>query len=172
MALPAQVAVLGLVTATDHNALIPQIFHVREEQTSGTASGTFTSGAWQKRGLNTTALNEITGASMASSVVTLPAGVYNVFGWASALGVAAHKTRLRQTSGTPADLLIGSSEASATAATQPMSSFIRGRIPLSGSTTIELQHWCGTTRATNGFGAATGFGVNEVYSEIMFTKVG
>lgn len=172
MALPAQVATGAPITSTDHNALIPLILRVREEQAANTAGGGFTSGSWAKRGLNTVALNEITGASMASSVITLPAGVYNVEAYAAGFAVLAHKIRLRQTSGTPADLLIGSSENNAVASQVQTRSTISGRITLAGSTTIELQHQCTATKTVNGLGVPTNVGVVEVYAEACFVKVG
>lgn len=172
MALPATVAVGAPITSTDHNALIPQILRVREEQTSGTAGGGFTSGSFTKRLLNTVALNEITGASMTSSVITLPAGTYNVQGYAAAFQVGSHKTKLRQTSGTPTDQVQGSTANNTTATAIQTESRLEGRMVLTGSTTLEFQHWCSSTKATNGFGAPATAGVNEVYSEIVFVKVG
>lgn len=172
MALPVQVATGAPITSTDHNALIPQTIRLREEQTSGTSGGTLTQATWNKRSLNVVALNEITGASMAASVITLPAGVYEVDAWASGFACASHKVKLRQTSGTPADLLIGSSEVSGAAANTVTTSRLGGRITLAGSTTIELQHNCSTTKATNGAGVAASLSVAELYAEAVFVKVG
>lgn len=175
MAVPVTVAVGAPITSTDHNALIPQILHLREEQTSGTAGGAFTAGGgspWLKRGLNVVALNTITGASMAASVITLPAGVYNVRGWASANTVGGHKTRLQQTSGTPATLVLGSNESAVVASSAVTSSIVSiDNLTLTGSTQIEFQHQCLTTKTVNGMGVALSLGT-ELYSEIVFTKVG
>lgn len=148
----------------------PAEFHVREEQPSGTGGGTFTSGAWQKRLLNTTVRNEIGGASIASSAITLPAGTYEFMGWATAYLVEQNVLKIRQTSGTPVDLLIGSTEYSNV--TQFQKSVVSGRVTLAAATTIELQHRCATTRAANGFGGAASFGVVEVYSNLQIRKVG
>ncbi len=41
-----------------------EIFHVRDEQLQNTAGGTFTSGAWRTRTLNTVKTNTIGGASL------------------------------------------------------------------------------------------------------------
>lgn len=38
------------------------------------------------------------------------------------------------------------------------------------STVFELQHRCQTTRATNGFGVATGIGSNEIYARVELIK--
>lgn len=173
MALPATVAVGAPITSTDHNALIPQRLILREEQLSGTSAGGVTGATWTKRNLNIVALNEIAGASLASNVITLPAGVYQVTATAPAYVVSGHKIRLRQTSGTAADLLYGSTEIALAASTvQTISVITDQRITLSGSTTLELQHWVTTTRATDGLGHAATTGVTETYSQITITKVG
>jgi hypothetical protein len=49
-----------------------------ETQANGTTGGAGATGSFQKRTLNTTLVNNITGCSIASSVITLPAGTYNV----------------------------------------------------------------------------------------------
>ncbi|MBK9322713.1 MAG: hypothetical protein IPM97_07165 [Bdellovibrionaceae bacterium] len=49
-----------------------------DEKPANTAGGTFTSGSWQTRTLNTTRFNTIPGASLASNQITLPAGTYYV----------------------------------------------------------------------------------------------
>ncbi len=49
-----------------------------ETQANGTTGGAGATGSFQKRTLNTTLKNNITGCSIASSVITLPAGTYNV----------------------------------------------------------------------------------------------
>ena len=54
--------------------------HVRDEKAANTPGGTFTASAWQKRDLNTVKTNQISGASLASNQITLPAGTYHVMG--------------------------------------------------------------------------------------------
>jgi hypothetical protein len=160
-------AIDNISTAFD-NALL----HIREEQTAGTDGGTFTSGAWQKRALNTVKINEITGASLNSNVVTLAAGTYFCEGYGTAYAVVTHKTRLYQTSGTPADLLTGSSERTIAAAGVSNRSTFSGRFTLSAESTVELQHRCGTTANNTGFGYAVNLDSKvEVYSELKIWKL-
>jgi hypothetical protein len=69
---------------------------------SGTAAPASTATAWTKRTLNTTNENSITGASVASSVVTLPTGEYLIRGWqqfdnSASASAGAAKVRLRNT---------------------------------------------------------------------------
>ena len=77
-----------------------------ETQASGTQGGTFTSGSYLKRTLNTTVVNNITGCSIASSVITLPAGSYYVQAWQPLYRTDQAKIKFRNTSdGT--DAIIG-----------------------------------------------------------------
>jgi hypothetical protein len=71
------------------------LYHVREQQTASTQAGTFTSGAWRTRLLNTEVTDEIAGSSLSSNQITLPAGTYFIKAVAPAVNVNAHKTRWR-----------------------------------------------------------------------------
>lgn len=146
-----------------------QLLHVRDEKISGSHGGTFTSGAWQTRVLNTVVTNEITGASLASNQITLPAGTFYIEADAPALNVGGHKSRLFNITDT-ADVIIGTSEFT-NVSTTPRSK-VRGRFVLAASKVLELQHRSQTTQTTNGFGSASSFGVVEVYAEVRIWKVG
>jgi hypothetical protein len=61
--------------------ITPQFAVFEEQQTSGTNGGTGSNG-FNTRLLNTTVANTITGASLGSNQVTLPAGTYDIVGWA------------------------------------------------------------------------------------------
>ena len=65
-----------LQTLIDALELKHNLLHIRDEKAQNTAGGTFTSGAWRTRDLNTVKTNEITGASLAANQITLPAGTY------------------------------------------------------------------------------------------------
>lgn len=148
------------------------LLHVRDQQASGTDGGTFTSGAWQTRVLNTAAVNKIGGASLSSNQVTLPPGDYEVIGWASAAAVDQHHAKLRDiTAG--ADLISGTSQNAPPAASNyTAASFIAGRFSLSVTSVIELQHRCNTTMATSGYGEGrAAFGITEVFAELLIWKV-
>jgi len=141
-----------------------------ETQASGTQGGTFTSGSYLKRTLNTTVINNIVGCSIAASVITLPAGTYEVSGSANGYRVDIHKSRLQNTSDATT-LQIGTTELSGPASGAETRTFIDGGFTLAASKTIELQHRCQDTLATFGWGVASGFGDSEIYSQITITKV-
>ena len=141
-----------------------------ETQASGTAGGTFTSGSYVKRTLNTTVVNQITGCTLTSSVIALPAGSYFVTAVAPAKKVNEHKIRLRNTTDST-DIAIGSSEVTdATNFVQTVSQ-LHTFFTLTATKNIELQHRCATTRAADGLGENTSFGDNEIYSQITIQKV-
>jgi hypothetical protein len=134
---------------------------LREEQAQNTHAGTFTSGAWQTRALNTEAADSGSYASLSSSQVTLEAGTYRLRGSAPAYTVGAHQTRWQNISD-GFTMLIGTVEFADTVQTR---SIIAGRFTVTEPTTFELQHRCDVTRATDGFGAAGNFAA-EVYAEL------
>jgi len=141
-----------------------------EEQASGTNGGAFNSGSYVKRVLNTTIVNNITGCSIASSVITLPAGTYQVFASAPAFSVDGHKCKLRNTTaGT--DIAIGVAGYCPPAASVSNLTVLQTSFVLTASTNIELQHRCETTKSVNGFGVGPTFSDNNIFSQITITKV-
>lgn len=150
--------------------IMGQLLHVRDEKASGTGGGTGSNSTWQTRVLNTTVTNEISSASLSSNQVSLPAGTY----YAKARSPynnanANHKARLRNvTDGST--LLVGSS-AYNSAGSQQTDSLVEGRFTLSGTKTVELQHWT-TSNPTNSLGLPVSSGEVEVYAELMIWKVG
>jgi hypothetical protein len=149
---------------------VRQVLHVRDEKASGTAGGTATSGSWETRDLNTTVTNDISGASLASNQITLPAGIYSIEATVPARGLNSHKAKLRDTTGA-ADLIIGTSEATDAGTVVDTRSVIKGRFVLAASSVLEIQHQVQTTKATTGHGSPCGFSVNEVYTEVIITKL-
>lgn len=146
------------------------LLHVREEQVASTDGGTFTSGSFVKRTLNTTKTNEIASATVTSSVISLPAGTYFIDASCPAISVDNHVAKLRNTTD-GADLLVGTVERSESAQSVQSRSFVRGRFTIAGTKNIELQHRCQTTKSTTGLGDAANVGVAEVYSEVMIWRI-
>jgi len=150
-----------------------ELLHVRDEQSSGSAGGTFTAGSWRTRVLNTTLTNDISGASLAANVITLPAGTYEIYARAQGRrGVNAHKLKLRQTSVTAADIIIGSSAKVEPVDNGQSDSIVVGQFTIAAEEDFEIQHRSGGTQSGDGFGDPSSFGVVEVYAEAMIWKVG
>lgn len=135
---------------------------------TSTDGGTFTSGAWQTRQLNTISGDAF--ASLAANQVTLAAGTYLVYGWAVANSVDKHIAKLYNVTDA-SDILIGSNASALAAGTEQTNSVIEGYFTIAGSKLIELRHRCQTTKATTGYGSNANFGVNEIYSSLTFVKL-
>lgn len=147
-----------------------EILHVRDEKPSGTDGGTFTSGAWRTRTLNTVKVNGIAGASLASDQITLPAGTYNVRARAPAREVQLNSVKLYNvTDGV--DALIGSNTALGSGSMISGDAWVLGQLTIEATKAFELQHRSNTSQGTYGFGSAMSFGVVEVYAEVWIEKV-
>jgi len=143
---------------------------LRDEKAAGTNGGGFTSGAWQKRDLNTEHADTGGHASLASSQITLAAGTYVADIVCPAGVVDNHQARLYNVTDT-ATTLVGTSMFCGTGASQYTQSQITGRFTIAASRTFEVQHRCQTTNATDGYGNACNFGEVEVYTVARFWKV-
>lgn len=142
---------------------------VADEKSQNTGGGTFTSGAWQTRDLNTEKSDAGGHASVASNQVTLAAGTYVVKVSAPAFHVDRHQLRLRNiTDG--ATTLTGSSAYARAADLAETHSFIAGRFTIAATKVFEVQHRCQTTMATTGFGLECNF-TTEVYTILELWKV-
>lgn len=149
------------------------LLHVQDEKASGDDGGSFTSGAWRTRTLNTVKTNEITSASLTSNVISLPAGTYHVRARAPANNVGGHQIKL-VTGAT--DLVLGTNGKAVTSISggtgnvrAETDSILEGRFTIGITSNIELQHRC-TASATDGFGVSTGWGT-EVYAQVYIWKV-
>ena len=139
-----------------------------DEKTSGTGGGTFTSGAWRTRTLQTTEGNTITGCSLSSNQIILPAGTYNVQAAACVVGtVNSHQLRIYNITDA-AEIITGLTNYAPTDDVGD-TAHIKGSFTLAAQKTIELQHRAQTTKNTYGFGIQAGFGA-EVYAAITIIK--
>ena len=151
------------------NAVAFPVAQFRYQVTSGTANAeTINATTWTQRTLNTTVVNTISGASLSSNQVTLPAGTYEVTataqaGWSAGLG--GLKSRVRDVTAS-ATLVSGQNINSQTYGL----STVQGRFTLGAAHAVELDSY---VTQTGGFGGgATSSGEAEVYVDIYFRKVG
>lgn len=145
------------------------IVYFKDVKTSGTDGGTFTAAAWQTRTINTTE-NSKSWATLSSNQITLDTGTYEIEASAPAYGVDSHQTRFYNVSDTT-DAIIGSSEMTAAGNNVVTRSVIKGIITIAAQKIFELRHRCDTTRATNGYGLACNFGVDEIYSIVKIRRI-
>lgn len=149
---------------------LPQVAVFNETQSTGTNGGTFTSGAWQTRTLNTEQFPQ-SWASLLGNQVTLTSGTYLFSGSAPAYRVDSVQAKIFDiTNGQ--DVVLGNNGYATNGATGTQTnSLVMGVVVVVGTTVFEFRHMCATTRATDGFGQANSFGP-EVYSVLSVTKVG
>lgn len=154
--------------------LTPLYAHVIDQKAQGVNGGTFTSGAWRQRDLNTTV--EDVGAivaSLATNRITLVAGTYRCRIRVPAYNCGRVRSRLFNFTDSVAVLPVGSSTyINGTAG----DTWIRGKFTIAASKELQIEQVCQTTAATHGFGVSlgdtvSGYGV-EVYTEAEFWLIG
>lgn len=160
---------LAARTALGVNQAATSCAYIRDEKASATDGGTFTSGAWQTRTLNTEVLDPDGIVTIAANQFTLAAGTYRIVARAPAYKVAKHQVKIANISDVT-DTAIGTTAQTAAADAIMTDSWVRTRFTLAGAKTFELQHRCSATEATDGFGLNCGFGVVEVYAEVWIEK--
>jgi hypothetical protein len=146
------------------------LLHVRDEKASGTDAGSATTGSYQKRTLNTVMTNEISGASLSSSVITLPSGTYYAFGSSPIYNGNQHRIKLRNTSDS-SDALLGTTEYNNNGAYVVTRSFIAGRFTIASSKNFELQYRVANDSTGNALGTSSGHSIVEVYADVQIWKI-
>lgn len=140
-----------------------------EEKAQGSHGGTFTSGDWRKRTVTEKSDTQSL-SSVSSSVITLSAGTYLCQISCPAFRVNGHQARLQNTTGA-STLVLGTTGYNGTGDATNTRSFIVGIFTVAASQNLEIQHICGSTYATSGFGLAANLGT-EVYTVAHFWKIG
>lgn len=148
--------------------------HIVDEKVAGTNGGTFTSGAWQTRDLNTIYQNDLNFVTLSSNQLILPQGTYRLRAEAPAMGVNKHTVKLYNISDS-VDVRIGatqnSSIISSTSTAQPPSKVI-AYFTIASTKTFEIQHRCQTTQSSTGFGIGSpSFSVVEVFTQVEIEKL-
>ena len=146
------------------NISYAQLHDVKGSTTQG---GSFTSGAWRTRDLNTEHEDTDNIVTLSNNQFTLGAGNYHISAHACAVGVNNHAIRLYSITNN-AIVLMGFSHKNQE---ENVSEYARveGRLLLGDNMVFEIQHRCSTTVTTHGFGAYGGFGDN-IYTTVQIYK--
>ena len=142
---------------------------LKDVKASGVDGGTFTSGSWQTRDIN----NQSGGGSFCSislNQITLQSGTYLIEIDAPAFIVNRHQCKLRNITDSVDEIIGASSRVDASGVDTTISKAL-GEITISGSKVFEVQHQCQTTRAGDGFGSDSNFGVGEIYTQVKIEKL-
>jgi len=146
------------------------LLHIQDQKSSGIQAGTSVVGQ-QTRVLNTVLANTISGASLATNIITLPAGDYYIEASSPVYKSNSSKIRLRNITDATTEI-VGTSEWTGSGDSVQANSFLHGKITITSTKTFDIQHYITFAGATNGLGVGNGSGDVEVYSEIRIWKVG
>lgn len=143
----------------------------------GSGGGTATDGAWTTYPLNTVATNSISGLSLSSNQITLPAGTYDVNSSILGFEVDAMRTRLRDTD-TPVTLLLSMNQNSEDHGPDfdyrsDAISLLEGRFTLTQTRTVELQYFFESAGANTDLGRPdnSGSGEDNIYGQVSLRKI-
>jgi hypothetical protein len=151
-------------------ASLNEVVWLTDEKANQTDGGTFTSGSYQTRTLNTVR-NPKPWVSLVSNQFILQPGSYRIRAEAPAQAVNRHKAKLRNITDSTDDI-IGTAEMNDTAANQRGFSKIVGQITITAAKTYEIQHRGQTTASTTGFGSASNWtGEVEVYTLVEIERL-
>lgn len=157
-----------IIQVEDTNMTLARpLLHVQETQPSGTHGGTNVAGD-NFRVFNTITTNDISGASVNSDTITLPAGTYECRSDSILYKISLCKATLEDSTGTV--LLTGTSQVSAGGDSNTQVLTIKGRFTLSATTDIKLNNYGSVAQASNGLGAAISQGT-EVYADLSIWKL-
>ena len=141
-----------------------------DTKATGTDGGTFTTGGWRTRTINTED-NDIAGiVSISANQFTLSAGTYRIRATATAYNVGQNQLRLHNVTDATTTLVGTSCRASGGFDAYIIADLV-GEFTISATKSFEIQHKGAATVADTGFGAATSFGMSEVYTVVEIWKV-
>lgn len=157
------------INATLAAALSSSYIQFEDQKASGTHGGTFTTGAWRTRDLNTEVSDTDNLASLSSNQVTIQPGTWVLMARAPAHNVSLHKLRLENISDATT---IGIGQNAYATGGGTTHSFVSAKATFTTAKIVEVQHRSSATNATIGFGFAATFGVVEVYTQFWAWRIG
>ena len=141
---------------------------IADQKAQNTQGGTFTSGAWRTRDLNTEIADPDGIVSISANQFTLAAGSYLIRWGAGARLVDRHQTRLYDVTGT-AEVGVGDSLYASNSYRGDGWSRGYARVTPSGSNVYQIDHYCDTTYASDGLGLQCNF-TTEQYCTVEIFK--
>ena len=145
---------------------------IYDQKTVGTNGGSFTSGAWRTRDLNTVHADPDSIVTLSANQFTLGAGTYWIEAFSTAAYIQQHQLAIYDVTGTT--LYPGINNFSQTGGDHWGSVIVSMRHTASASNTYELQHRCRTTKtSTSAFGISHGgywSDTPDIYSVVKIFK--
>ena len=142
-----------------------------DEKADSINGGTFTSGSWVTRTLNTEQSDPQGIVTLLSDQFTLGAGTYRIDFHAPAFGVQRHQARLYDVTNT-AVVAYGSSERAepATGGESSNRSFGTATVVITGNTVYRLEHRCSASKTGLGLGYGVNFGTANIFAVVIIHK--
>lgn len=146
-----------------------QVLVVSDQKASGTVGGAATTGDITAiRTVNTVELNNIQGASLASNIITLPAGTYQVDIAAPFMNVGSVSLLLWNDTDSAYVLQSINNSTGASTVVLPR---ITGQFTITGTKNFKLRYFANSTSSTQDLGGTVATGRPEIYTRAMFKKV-
>ena len=152
------------LTSLPASGLFSSYAIISDTKASNVNGGTFTSGAWRTRDLQTENADPDNIVSISSNQFTLQAGSYLIKFQSTGYHVNRHITKLRDITNSATKgygILVYSNTSNSTSGT----SHGMARETISGATVYEIQHACQTTKSTNGMGLNTYIDTSGSYTD-------
>jgi hypothetical protein len=146
--------------------------YVEEQTASGVGNGTMAASDDNVRPLNTVVINTITGASLASNVITIPAGTYWIDARFPGCFVNYHRARMIDVSSGTTLIDLGSTAFCHSSFGPHTDSFIKGRYTFASAVQLEFRHYAQTARAGDGMGVASNDSRASVHGTVYIKKEG
>ena len=161
----------GNLTANSFVGSALKLLHVQDEKGTTTHGGSASANTDNIRDLNTVKTNEISGASLSSNQITLPAGTYFVEAWASGLAVDHHRAFLYNVTDSDIEVLgmqiFNSAFNTLTSGFSP----VYGRFTITGTKVFELRHRTLSAKADIGLGHYMNDTRSSIYSTVIIRKI-
>lgn len=147
------------------------VLHCREELASGVRPMAGPAAVEDPRDINTVVRNSIAGATLTGNTIHLPEGIYDVIGDAAVYRVGRVRTSLYSVTNSSLALMGTNCYANPTdgAANAAVSGQIAVGAPGEDFQLTQYRQW---SNSNDDQGIGNGFGGVEIYSQIMFRKVG
>ena len=158
-----------LLTSTASLGKFASYAIIGDQKASGDNGGTFTSGAWRTRDINTEFADDDNIVSISSNQFTLQAGQYFLRASAPAYKANRHVIKLQNI--TDGISSIGTTAYNGSSESVQGISNISTRFTIGAAKTFEIQHYGANTEGTFGFGVAHDIGgFNSIYTLVEIFK--
>ncbi len=154
---------------SNFSAVTPAFASFNETQANNTAGGTSVATTWTTRVLNTTVINGITGCSLATNQITLPAGTYVATAFSTFRNTNGSKIRLFNITDSTITA-IGNNTAMDSASSVGGIASLQAHFTIAASKVFAVQYYCATGVA-NGLGTAVNASTSEIYTSIQIEKI-